>query len=119
MRVFAAHVSLAKSGELWPLAQASASSASSAQGQARECHRRSRGRAIAPASSSHRRWMAGLALSPAPGCCRPPSAAKRAVGAPLFAQPRARNFVFQLLHENGERVHLGRLVDVCSMLNQK
>eukprot|EP00962_Isochrysis_galbana_P046669 scaffold18827_cov117-Isochrysis_galbana.AAC.6 len=78
MRVFAAHFSLAKSGELWPLAQASAKSASQctgAQGQARECHRRSRGRAIAPAWSSRRRRMAGLAWSPAPGHFRPPSAA--------------------------------------------
>eukprot|EP00962_Isochrysis_galbana_P037184 scaffold12965_cov241-Isochrysis_galbana.AAC.3 len=32
MRVFAAHFSLAKSGELWPLAQASASSASQCAG---------------------------------------------------------------------------------------
>eukprot|EP00962_Isochrysis_galbana_P047118 scaffold19168_cov107-Isochrysis_galbana.AAC.4 len=61
-----------------------------------ECHRRSRsrGRAIAPASSSHRRWKAGLALSPAPGSCRPPSAAQRAVGAPSFDQPRARKIFF-------------------------
>jgi hypothetical protein len=41
-----------------------------AQGQARECHRRSHGRAIAPAWSPRRRWMAGLALSPAPGSGR-------------------------------------------------
>eukprot|EP00962_Isochrysis_galbana_P009358 scaffold2616_cov106-Isochrysis_galbana.AAC.8 len=82
MRVFAAHFSLAKSGELWPLAQRPVPGvpASAQSRQARECHRRSRGRAIAPAWSSHRRWMAGLAWSPALGRCRPPSAARRAVG---------------------------------------
>eukprot|EP00962_Isochrysis_galbana_P052480 scaffold23877_cov145-Isochrysis_galbana.AAC.1 len=62
------------------------------------CHRRSRGRAIALASSSHRRWKAGLALSPAPGSCRPPSAAQRAVGEPSFDQPCARNFVYSMHH---------------------
>eukprot|EP00962_Isochrysis_galbana_P019393 scaffold5654_cov119-Isochrysis_galbana.AAC.8 len=76
MRVFAAHLSLAKSGELWPLAQASARSASPCAGPGQGVPQgRSRGRAIAPAWSSRRRWMAGLAWSPAPGHFRPPSAA--------------------------------------------
>eukprot|EP00962_Isochrysis_galbana_P028765 scaffold9121_cov124-Isochrysis_galbana.AAC.4 len=47
--------------------------------------------------------MDGRVSSPAPGRFRPPSAAKRVVGAPSFDQPRARSFQQSKIKSNQKR----------------